>query len=46
VLLKKDGQQVFQHKQEIVVATPDKLETLSKFKTDLHALLRCASDEV
>ncbi len=39
VLVEKDGQQVFQNKQEIVEATSERLELLTKFKSDLKYLL-------
>jgi hypothetical protein len=39
VLVEKDGRQVFQHKSEIVEATPEKLELLRKFTQDLKKLL-------
>ena len=40
VLVEKDGQQVFQCKQEIVEATPERLETLRRFREDLKQLLQ------
>ena len=39
VLTEKEGRQVFQAKQEIVDATPKRLEALRSFRTDLQALL-------
>lgn len=39
VLVEKDGKQVFQSKAEIVEATPERLETLRKFKVDLDRVL-------
>jgi hypothetical protein len=39
VLTEKEGRQVFQAKQEIVAATPARLEVLRSFRTDLQALL-------
>ena len=39
VLVERDGQQVFQAKQEIVEATADRLETLSRFRAELEELL-------
>jgi hypothetical protein len=39
VLVQKDGRQVFQNKQEIVEALPERLEILRKFNEDLKALL-------
>jgi hypothetical protein len=39
VLVEIGGRQVFQAKQEIVDATPERLETLRRFRTDLRQLL-------
>ena len=39
VLVEKNGRQVFQNKQEIVEATPERLELLTRFKDDLKFLL-------
>ena len=39
VLVEKDGRKVFQAKSELVDATPDKLDIIERFKTDLHKLL-------
>jgi hypothetical protein len=39
VLVEKDGRQVFQNKQEILEATPARLEALRKFKEDLKVLV-------
>jgi hypothetical protein len=39
VLTRQDGRQVFQAKQEIVDATPERLEALSRFRADLQAIL-------
>ena len=39
VLVEKGGRQVFQHKHEIVEATPERLETLRRFKHHLKSLL-------
>ena len=39
VLVEKDGRKVFQAKTEFVDATPDKLDIIERFKTDLHKLL-------
>jgi hypothetical protein len=39
VLVEKNGRQVFQNKQDIVEATPERLELLKTFKEDLNALL-------
>ncbi len=39
VLVEKDGRQVFQAKAESVEATPERLETLRRFESDLKDLL-------
>jgi hypothetical protein len=39
VLVEMGGRQVFQAKQEIVEATPERLEALSRFRADLQSLL-------
>lgn len=39
VLVEREGRQVFQAKNEIVEATPDRLDALSKFREDLRRLL-------
>jgi len=39
VLVEKQGRPVFQHKQELVEATPERLETLRRFREDLKTLL-------
>jgi hypothetical protein len=39
VLVEKSGRQVFQNKQEIVDATPERLELLARFKDELKSLL-------
>ncbi len=39
VLTEKDGRRVFQSKSEVVEATPERLETLTRFRGDLDALL-------
>jgi len=39
VLVEKNGRQVFQNKQEILEATPERLDMLRRFKEDLKALL-------
>ena len=43
VLTEKEGRPVFQAKSEIVDATPDKIETLNQFRSDLTELLRRVS---
>ena len=39
VLVEKGGRQAFQNKQEIVEATPERLQLLARFKEDLKSLL-------
>jgi len=39
VLTEREGRQVFQAKQEVVEATPERLETLNRFRSDLRTLL-------
>ncbi len=39
VLVEKNGRQIFQNKQEVLDATPERLNLLRKFKEDLKALL-------
>jgi hypothetical protein len=39
VLVQKQGRQVCQHKQEFVEATPERLDTLRRFREDLKTLL-------
>ena len=39
VLVERDGRKIFQNKQETVEATPERLETLDRFKRDLKELL-------
>ena len=39
VLVERSGQKIFQNKDEIVEATPERLETLDRFKQDLKDLL-------
>lgn len=40
VLVEKDGRQVFQHKQEVIEATPEHLEALQNFRRELAELLK------
>lgn len=40
VLVEREGRQVFQAKQEIIEATPEKLETLEQFRRDLDGILK------
>src|SRR5579871_2453451 len=42
VLVEKDGRQVFQAKAEILEATPERLEALGRFRTELEQLLMAA----
>jgi hypothetical protein len=39
VLVEKNGRQVFQNKQEVVEATPERMALLARFKDDLKSLL-------
>ncbi len=39
VLIEKSGQQVFQAKDEIVEATPERLDVLRRFRSELEQLL-------
>jgi hypothetical protein len=39
VLTEKEGRQVFQSKLELVEATPERLETLGRFRADLQTIL-------
>jgi len=39
VLTEREGRKVFQAKSEIVEATPERLETLTRFREDLYQLL-------
>jgi hypothetical protein len=43
VLVESGGRKVFQAKQEITEATPERLEALSRFREDLQRLLRPTS---
>jgi len=43
VLVERDGRQVFQHKSETIEATPERLETLRRFREDLENLLAAAA---
>jgi hypothetical protein len=42
VLVETAGRRVFQAKQEIIDATPERLEALRRFREDLEQLLRTA----
>jgi hypothetical protein len=37
--VEREGRQVFQNKQEIVEATPERLEILQRFRQELRLLL-------
>ncbi|HEY3769103.1 MAG TPA: hypothetical protein VGN44_10565 [Candidatus Angelobacter sp.] len=39
-LVEREGRKVFVHKQEILEATPERVTTLEKFRSDLKAILR------
>ena len=39
-LVEREGKQVFVHKQETLEATPERIATLERFKTDLKAILK------
>ena len=43
VLVEHGGRQVFQYKSEMVEATPERLETLRRFREDLETLLAAAA---
>ncbi len=43
VLVEQGGRQVFQYKSEIVEATPERLETLRRFREELENLLTAAA---
>lgn len=43
VLIEQNGRQVFQYKQEIIEATPERLRLLHKFKEDLKMLISSPS---
>ena len=43
VLTEQEGRKVFQAKSEVVEATPQRLETLQKFREELARLLRAES---
>ncbi len=43
VLVEKDGRQVFQNKQDVVEATPVRLEALQRFRGELSELLKSGS---
>ena len=43
VLVEQDGRKVFQHKSETVEATPERLETLRRFREELENLLTAAA---
>jgi len=39
-LVEREGRKVFVHKQEIIEATPERVATLERFRSDLKAILR------
>lgn len=39
-LVERDGRKVFVHKQEMIEATPQRIATLERFRSDLKRLLR------
>ncbi len=43
VLTEKEGRQVFQAKNEVIDATPERLEALRRFRADLEQLLTVAT---
>jgi len=43
VLVEQGGRQVFVHKSETVEATPERLQTLRRFREDLEKLLAAAA---
>jgi hypothetical protein len=43
VLVEREGQKVFQAKTEIVEATPERLESLQRFRDDLERVLHPAA---
>lgn len=43
VLVEKDDRQVFQSKSEVLEATPERLQSLQRFRSDLERLLTSAS---
>jgi hypothetical protein len=45
VLLETGGRQIFQAKEEILEATPERLEILGRFRNDLRAILSPKAEE-
>ena len=43
-LVEREGRKVFVHKQEILEATPERIATLEKFKSDLKTILKSAKE--
>jgi len=43
LLVEQSGRKVFQHKSETIEATPERLETLRRFREDLENLLAAAA---
>jgi hypothetical protein len=46
VLTQKDGRQVFQAKEEVIDATPERLEALQRFREDLRQLLKTHAEDI
>jgi hypothetical protein len=44
-LVERAGRKVFVHKHEVLEATPERIDTLERFRTDLKALLRGTGPE-
>lgn len=44
VLTEKDGRQVFQAKEEVIEATPERLEAIRRFRNDLNQLLQVSRE--
>jgi len=45
VLVEREGRQIFQAKSELIEATPERLEILSRFRSDLEKLLAGGNSE-
>src|SRR3979490_2442211 len=43
-LVERSGRKVFVHKQETIEATPERIATLERFKTDLNSILHSGSN--
>ncbi|HEY6352618.1 MAG TPA: hypothetical protein VI636_24745 [Candidatus Angelobacter sp.] len=44
-LVEREGRKVFVHKQETLEATPERIATLERFKTDLKSILKGERNE-